>query len=547
MSLNLKLVKGLEIRKAHLLPQNMPELYACIDSIFGSTDFNITYLDSEGDNVTVLSQKDLEDAYSSAVSENKPFIKFYLEIADRPQSDYIKESARQVESEDEEVEEEFVVLEAAPVETLSVMLEVEPKVQVDVEVKETSPEEVICPSPLVEVLETVPINEVEMPQPVEEQKINQRRCNLKKAMKAAAKNMKHTLKRQCKAGRQACIKPKEGPLFTSEQIDFIRGVIREELGQTKPVHSRFTCDGCGVHPIVGVRYNCTVCRNFDFCEVCEAKTEHNHPFIKHKTPVVPQPAPRSNEVVIDLDLGNVLPFVPEQMNEIVSNIQRQIQDKFAPKIKGLQGKSVEHLTLAKLAECLPETEYVKAWVVCNVGKVAWPQGTKLIKVNGQIQALGDIEVPALAPGETAEVSVGIKTPARLGKARGIWRFQTPEGQIFGRVKCVVKLVKANVMPELVIAEASSPQAEMTVETEASEAFTFVAEPVEIPISSPVEISLSTPVLSPCIAPVEIEAPVYLPLEVVQLMGMGFSEEAARIALQENKNDINLAVSFLFRQ
>ena len=40
------------------------------------------------------------------------------------------------------------------------------------------------------------------------------------------------------------------------------------------------CDGCGVSPIIGVRYKCCVCNNFDYCEVCEERLGHEHPFIK---------------------------------------------------------------------------------------------------------------------------------------------------------------------------------------------------------------------------------------------------------------------------
>lgn len=52
--------------------------------------------------------------------------------------------------------------------------------------------------------------------------------------------------------------------------------------EEKVVHKTVKCDGCGVFPIVGVRYKCAVCHNFDYCEKCEATlTEtHQHPFIK---------------------------------------------------------------------------------------------------------------------------------------------------------------------------------------------------------------------------------------------------------------------------
>jgi len=50
------------------------------------------------------------------------------------------------------------------------------------------------------------------------------------------------------------------------------------------VHERVTCDGCQVSPIRGIRYKCTVCPNFDYCEKCEETVQHDHVFMKIKTP-----------------------------------------------------------------------------------------------------------------------------------------------------------------------------------------------------------------------------------------------------------------------
>lgn len=44
------------------------------------------------------------------------------------------------------------------------------------------------------------------------------------------------------------------------------------------------CDGCGLHPIIGIRYKCSVCKNYDFCETCEERQSHDHPFIKITKP-----------------------------------------------------------------------------------------------------------------------------------------------------------------------------------------------------------------------------------------------------------------------
>eukprot|EP00742_Colponemidia_sp_Colp-10_P000850 GILJ01000923.1.p1 GENE.GILJ01000923.1~~GILJ01000923.1.p1 ORF type:complete len:671 (-),score=100.90 GILJ01000923.1:153-2165(-) len=48
------------------------------------------------------------------------------------------------------------------------------------------------------------------------------------------------------------------------------------------VHNNVTCDGCGMLPIVGIRYKCAVCADYDLCEECEEKQVHDslHPFLK---------------------------------------------------------------------------------------------------------------------------------------------------------------------------------------------------------------------------------------------------------------------------
>ncbi len=48
------------------------------------------------------------------------------------------------------------------------------------------------------------------------------------------------------------------------------------------IHLNIKCDGCGICPIIGIRYKCNICPDFNFCEKCEYEKgeEHNHPFIK---------------------------------------------------------------------------------------------------------------------------------------------------------------------------------------------------------------------------------------------------------------------------
>ena len=48
----------------------------------------------------------------------------------------------------------------------------------------------------------------------------------------------------------------------------------------KEIHMFVRCDGCNMNPIVGKRYKCGVCPNFDYCEKCfeKEKEKHKHEF-----------------------------------------------------------------------------------------------------------------------------------------------------------------------------------------------------------------------------------------------------------------------------
>lgn len=61
-----------------------------------------------------------------------------------------------------------------------------------------------------------------------------------------------------------------------------------DLLPLKQVHERHRCDVCYAEPIVGVRYKCANCPDYDLCERCEQRSEivHSprHVFLKIKQP-----------------------------------------------------------------------------------------------------------------------------------------------------------------------------------------------------------------------------------------------------------------------
>ena len=68
--------------------------------------------------------------------------------------------------------------------------------------------------------------------------------------------------------------------------DPIRGPCRFQrtlIVNGKLVHFYVKCRGCGLTPIVGIRYKCSVCPDYNLCETCEDTITHNHALLKIKT------------------------------------------------------------------------------------------------------------------------------------------------------------------------------------------------------------------------------------------------------------------------
>lgn len=116
----------------------------------------------------------------------------------------------------------------------------------------------------------------------------------------ALKNLiNNELQKQSREVFKELLKDKElGGAMVDEDADLY------EDEQEKVVHANVSCDGCEVNPIKGIRYKCSVCRNFDFCEVCEERLGHEHAFLKIKNAggapdvlitMLPEDAPQTKE------------------------------------------------------------------------------------------------------------------------------------------------------------------------------------------------------------------------------------------------------------
>lgn len=72
--------------------------------------------------------------------------------------------------------------------------------------------------------------------------------------------------------------------FDELKLDLQNGVINNTSISDKkntPInHKTVRCDSCGVYPIIGKRFKCLECHDFDFCEKCEKTVKHDHPMLR---------------------------------------------------------------------------------------------------------------------------------------------------------------------------------------------------------------------------------------------------------------------------
>ena len=55
--------------------------------------------------------------------------------------------------------------------------------------------------------------------------------------------------------------------------------IKIDLPLDQSIHNGVTCNYCKTYPIVGRRYRCTQCNNFDYCEKCYYYNKYTHTHI----------------------------------------------------------------------------------------------------------------------------------------------------------------------------------------------------------------------------------------------------------------------------
>lgn len=255
------------------------------------------------------------------------------------------------------------------------------------------------------------------------------------------------------------------------------------------IHNDITCDGCLVSPIVGNRYKCTVCYDYDLCEKCEAEGAHeaNHPMLKLKVesghvanlignpmrghkcgrgkgrgrggffpkffrpfqgyrkkkkngwckPLNPSPATNAPPAKVPTNTSNTSKSATSTPR---TNVPTSSWRRPSPP----QARFERDLSFPDRCEVEVGKYIVKTWELTNVGTEAWPIDSKLIFLRGsrEICTAEEFPVKEAKPAERVEVSALLKAPETPGRYVTYFRLSDKDRNLFGpRIWVDVKVIE----------------------------------------------------------------------------------------------------------
>ncbi|RMZ75857.1 hypothetical protein DV737_g5067, partial [Chaetothyriales sp. CBS 132003] len=104
-----------------------------------------------------------------------------------------------------------------------------------------------------------------------------------------------------------------------DMLGILYSISRDQARRDSYIHRGIECNSCGACPILGVRYHCSNCFDYDLCELCEANQVHvkSHVFYKIRIPA-PSRGP----------IKQVLPnWYPGNPNAFPTNLPRAVLDR----------------------------------------------------------------------------------------------------------------------------------------------------------------------------------------------------------------------------
>jgi len=362
--------------------QNLLQFVKQSFNFLDERQFYVQFEDDEGDHLTLTSEADFEDAFSSAVQEGRKSLKIFI-VKGSIEDSHINNNR-------------FAFSPAASVSTHVQLSNEKPLQQSQQSLQQSQQSLQQSQQPLQQSQQ--PLQQSQQPLQQSQQLLQQQPSNQKQEQESKSN-------------------------------------IPNDEHEEKQIHDSVTCDSCQRCPITGIRYKCSVCNNYDLCEDCEraGKHNHSHPMLKIRSSVA---CPNFRYVGLHEFLRHSwrrrrschsfnprghhfwsqCRRFPEFWNYDFCNVNNNSNNNNNGNDKKFNCQFVSDVTIPDKSYCSADTIMTKSWRVRNNGNIEWGENVELVFLKGDESLVLEkrFPVPNAKPGEEIDVSAVIKTPLQGG-------------------------------------------------------------------------------------------------------------------------------------
>jgi len=181
--------------------------------------------------------------------------------------------------------------------------------------------------------------------------------------------------------------------------------ISSHTRSEEPVsHPGVYCDHCGMFPIIGHRFKCTICADYDLCSECEQEGVHchDHPMLKLRYPYSDRNCLASTDSADE-----------------------------PSSVSTAEAVLLQHVTLVDGTPMLGGTSRCKVWAFRNVSSKPLVGATLQCVGTGCTVSPVVVQVPPTQPGCIFDLAVDITAPKQLGRFVSFWTLVDSDGRPFG--------------------------------------------------------------------------------------------------------------------